>query len=250
MVAVRIEGFENHDFIVFFKDLGHVFETIDDIGGLVVPFQPEIVGAGHNCHPCCIDPLGRFDSRIGNLFKLADGVRAAQRIEWLRPFGMSHKDSHVHFELIHGFGELVLKGIIAAHHSIVFPCRKALVGSEFELVNICGGMVSEHSEVGRIVERKFFDGFHGFGVGLCCNSGNKRECGCGFEKVAPGCFHLWVILGCLGDWGQVVASGGGRSVPFGADRGRGCGPGRHTFYFENMQLRGCITEFEMILCNL
>ncbi len=79
-VVTGVEGFENHDEILWFKDFGHGFEAVDDVGGLVIPGESEVVGAGDDGHPGDADALGDLDggfgffAEVGAVFITAEGV--------------------------------------------------------------------------------------------------------------------------------------------------------------------------------
>lgn len=114
---------------------------------------------------------------------------------------MGHKDAHVHAELLHGGGELILEGVVAAHHAVVFPGGEALVAGELELVEgVASGEVVEHAEVGGVVELELFLGLGGVGHGGGSEDTGGGGGSSGFEEVASGEVHLELSLACFDDF--------------------------------------------------
>lgn len=79
-VVAGVEGFEHHDEIFWFEYFGHGFEAVNDVGGLVIPGETEVVGAGDNGHPGDANAFGDLDggfgffAEVGSVFISAEGV--------------------------------------------------------------------------------------------------------------------------------------------------------------------------------
>ncbi len=153
VVAVWVEGLENHYAIRILEDIGHGFEAVDDVSGLIIPGEAKVIGAGDDSHVLCADTLGTGNSILGFLFKVGAGFFAAQSVNGFAPFGVSNEDAHFDFEVAHFLPEFFLHVGRVAHHAVIFPGVESLIGGKLELIEwIFAGVIFEHAEVRGVFE--------------------------------------------------------------------------------------------------
>ncbi len=108
VVAVGVEGFEHHDEVVFFEDFSHGFEHINDIGGLVIPGEAEVVRARDDGHPFCADSFCTGGGGFGFLLEIGAGFFSTKGVDRFAPFGVGDENAHFNAEIAHFLAEFFL----------------------------------------------------------------------------------------------------------------------------------------------